>query len=459
MAGSLSEIWRDNMKRLHSAFLVVLLSTSCLLNCAGPVSEDKQKDTIKQFLPNGLTVIVKSNPDSKVLGINILGKNRSAMEPEEKTGIADFANRMLLKGTTTRSAEKVSEDLYGIGAEITLVDNPWIPYDDVYTTHSYTFIKFQTIDEFADQGIDLLSDIAKNPVFSEEEIEKARKEMMMVLGRQKGSTRQTVRELFYATLFEDHPYGKPIMGTPRTIGAITRDDLVSFHEEFYSPNNMIITVVTNFPAREMMGKIQNAFGDMQRVDLPVLDILGPGELTAHVKAEEIMEKEQVYIYLGRPLPGIFSGDVPALKVMNSILSSRLALNLRERQGLAYSVGSSTDFVKHFGWFIASIGTRPQNYQVALDGILAEMQRMKEETVSAEELEKAKNGIWGRMLFYRLSRVNQAYFMSVNEFKEVGYDYDDQYIDHIRQVTAEQVRQVAEKYLDTENYVLAVVGKT
>ncbi len=443
------------MKKFNYSFPAILLFAFCLLNCGTPIP----KDVIKQQLPNGLTVIVKSNPDSKVLGINILGKNRSAMEPEGKTGIADFVNRMLLKGTKTRSAEKISEDLSSIGVEITLVDNPWIPMDDVYTTHSYTFIKFQAIDEFADKGIELLSDIVKNPVFPEEEIEKTRKEMMMLLGRQKGSTRQTVRDLFYATLFKDHPYSKPIMGTPRTVGSITRDDLVTFHQKFYSPNNMIVTVVTNFPAVQMMGKIQNAFEDIQRVNFPTPNIPAPEGLTAPVKAQEIMEKEQVYIYLGGPLPGIFSADVPALEVMNSILSSRMGLNLREKQGLAYSVGSSANFDKQFGWFVAAIGTRPQNYQVALDGILAEMKKIKGEEVTAEELEKAKNGIWGSMLFYRLSRVNQAYFMSVNEFKEVGYDYDDKYIKRIRQVTVDQVKRVAEKYLDTENYVLAVVGKT
>ncbi len=445
------------MRKLYSVILICAIG---LLGCAGPVSEQAQEGTIKQVLDNGLTVIVESNPDSRVLGINILGKNRSAMEPEGKTGIADFTNRMLLKGTTTRSAEQISEDLYGIGAEITLTDNPWIPYDDVYTTHSFTFIKFQTIDEFADDGIGLLSDIVKSPIFPEEEIEKVRSEMMMVLGRQQGSTREMVRNLFYSTLFpKNHPYSKPIMGNQRTVGMIGREDLVSFHRTFYSPNNMIIVVVTNLPAPEMMGKIQNAFGNMQRVDFPAPAIPVPDSLTMLVKAQDIMEKEQIYIYLGRPLPGIFSGDVPPLKVMDEILSSRLALNLREKQGLAYSVGSSASFDKQFGWFVASIGTRPQNYQVALDGILAEMELMKEELVTPKELEKAKNGIWGSSLFYRLSRVNQAYFMSVSEFKEVGYDYDQRYIDHIRQVTAEQVKQAAEKYLDTENYVLAVVGKT
>jgi zinc protease len=171
-----------------------------------------------------------------------------------------------------------------------------------------------------------------------------------------------------------------------------------------------------------------------------------------------MEKEQVYIYLGEPMPGINSPDVYALDLMNSILSSRLGLNLREIKGLAYSVGSSVHFDKDFGWFIAAMGTRPQNYQVAVDGILDEMRKIKEEKVTADELEKAKNGIWGSMLFYRLSRISQAYYMGVNEFKGVGYDYDDKYIENLRRVTIDQVKQVAEKYLNIDNYVLAVVGK-
>jgi zinc protease len=425
-----------------------------------PSEEKSSSSSIykKEVLPNGLTVIVKSNPDSKVLGINILGKNRSAMEPEGKTGIADFTNRMLLKGTTSRSAEQIAKDLASIGAEITVVDNPWIPYDDVYTTHSFTFIKFQTIDEYTEKGIGLLSDLIINSNFPEEDIGKTQKEMMSILGRDKGSTHQTCRNLFYATLFKDHPYGKPIMGEAQSIGAITRDDLIEFHKKFYSPNNMIITVCTNMPPDQMINKIKAAFSNMDRVDFPEPQIPAPNPLSSPLRAEKEMEKEQIYIYLGQPMPGIQSPDAPALALLNSILSSRLGLNLREVKGLAYSVGSSVHFDKDFGWFIASIGTRPQNYQEALDGILGEMKKIKEEEVSPDELDKAKNGIWGSMLFYRLSRINQTYYMGVNEFKGAGYDYDDKYIESLRKVTIDQVKGAAEKYLDTNNYVLAVVGK-
>lgn len=442
------------MKKLCFAFLAILLTVGSLSKCGSAGSQN----VIREEFQNGLVVVVKSNPDSKVLGINILGKNRSAMEPKGKTGIADFTNRMLLKGTGSRSAEQIGKDLANIGAEITTVDNPWIPYDDVYTTHSFTFIKFQTIDEFADKGIELLSDLVINSNFPDEEIAKTKQEMMSILGKGRGSTSETCRDLFYSTLFKGHPYGKPIMGDAQSIGSITRDDLIGFHKSFYSPNNMIITVVTNLDANQMMNKIKSAFGNMPKVDFPEPQIPPPAPIDSALKVEKMMEKEQVYIYLGEAMPGIKSPNAPALDLMNSILSSRLGLNLREVKGLAYSVGSSIQFDKDFGWFIASIGTRPQNYQEALDGILGEMKKIKEEKVTPDELEKAKNGIWGSMLFYRLSRISQAYYMGMNEFRGVGYDYDDKYIETLRKVTVDQVKQVANKYLNTDNYVLAVVGK-
>lgn len=442
------------MKKLSAGFLAILFTVFSFPNYCSATTINAFATT----LPNGLTVGVRSNQDSKVVGICILGKNRSAMEPEGKTSIADFTNRMLLKGTKARSAEMISVDLASIGAEMTVTDNPFIPYDDVYTTHSYTFIKFQTIDEFTDQGIELLSDLVINPIFPDEEIAKTKQEMMGIIGRSKGSTSETCRQLFYSTLFKDHPYGKAIMGDAMSIGSITRDDLVAFHQKFYSPNNMILSVVSNLPADQMMNKIKSAFGTMPRFDFPEPQIPPPSPLSAPVKVEKQMEKEQVYIYLGEPMPGIESPEVYALDLMNSVLSSRLGLNLREQKGLAYSVGSSVNFDRGFGWFIAAMGTRPQNYQVALDGILEEMKKIKAGNVTEAELEKAKNGIWGSMLMYRLSRVNQAFYMCVNEFKGVGYDYDDKYVENLRKVTVDQVKQSTEKYLNTDNYVLSVVGK-
>ena len=429
--------------------------------------EEKKKDFttpssqskyLKEVLPNGLEVFIRSNLDSKIFALNILGKNRSALEPEGKTGVVDFINRMLVKGTSKKTAEEISQELSSIGAELKLVDNPFIPYDDVYTSRLYSFIRFQTLDEFAEQGVELLSDLVKNPEFSLEEVEKSRQEITSIIKRGNQSTYKTCRNLFYSELFKDHPYGKTIMGDENSINSITQKDLIDFHKEFYSPKNMILTVVTSLPPDKVLALIKRNFGDLPEVGFGSISTPKPQEITSPVEVTKEMKKKQVYLYLGNLLPGINHPDAPALVVANSILSTRLGQNLREKKGLAYSVGSSVKFDKDFGWFIASIGTRPKNYKEALQGILNQINQMKENPVTEKELERAKNSLWGNLLFYRLSRINQAYYMGVNEFLGLGYDYDQSYLEKIRAVTKEKINEVAQRYLDTENYVLATVGK-
>ena len=289
-------------------------------------------------------------------------------------------------------------------------------------------------------------------------MEEVRGTLMGVLGRNSGSTLDACRDLFYATLFEGQAYAKTIDGSPRTIGTITRADLVDYHKKFYSPGNMIITVGTNQNADSMMAMVKNAFGGMAKVALLTAPALaGPppvGVKTAHLP----MEKEQVYIFLGNYLPGVSDSNTAAIQLAAEVLSSRLQLNLREKQGLAYSVGAGASFDRDFGWYVCTMGTGAANYERARDGILAEIEKLKGEGPTDDELETAKNSIWGTSLTRRLSRINQAYYMGIGEYLGTGYDYDEKFLPRMRAVTAEQVKAAAAKYFDTVNYVLATVGK-
>jgi len=427
-------------------------------------ASSSQSKYLKETLPNGLEVIIRSNLDSRVFALNILGKNRSASEPEGKTGMVNFINSMLVKGTSKRTAETITQQLASIGGQLKLVDDPNVPYDDIYTSRLYSFIRFETLDEFvefdleADQGIELLSDLVKNSKFPQDEVEKTRTEILSILKRESESTSKTCSNLFYSELFKDHPYRKTVLGDENTISSITQTDLIDFHKKFYSPKNMILTVVTSLSPEKVLALIKTNFGDIPSTDFSSPSIPQPKMITSPAEVKKEMKKEQVYIYLGNLLPGINNPDAQTLEVANSILSTRLGLNLREKKGLAYSVGSSVSFDKDLGWFIASIGTRPKNYKEALDGILNEINQLRENPVTEKELETAKNSLWGNLLFYRLSRINQAYYMGVNEFLGAGYDYDEKHLEKIRAVTKEMVKEVAQKYLDTKNYVLAVVGK-
>ncbi|MEE9553937.1 MAG: pitrilysin family protein [candidate division Zixibacteria bacterium] len=413
---------------------------------------------VREVLPNGLTLIIKYNPDSRVYAINILGKNRSACEPEGKDGITDFVNRMLTQGADGMDAETVQNKLDDLGATITANDNPYIPYDDRYTTNTYSFIKFETIDEYAEAGTKLLYQIVAKPDFPESEIEKTRQRVMGMLGMSSGSTYQIARKGYYSKLFEGYPLSKTVMGSHRTVAGFTRDDLVNHHRHFYAPNNMIMAIATNIEPETIKAWIYETFKQMQRDDSEYPSISNPGKPSGIIETHHEMEKEQIYIYMGSLTPGLKSPDAPAIAMASSIISTRMRLNLREKQGLAYSVGMGANFMPDFGWTIVSMGTGFENYEVAKNGLIAEIDKVKVVAPEEGELTKAQNSTWGSMLLARASRINQAYYMCKNEFLGVGYDYEDDYLTKVRQVTTADVQRVVKDYFDTKNMVISTAGK-
>ena len=417
----------------------------------------KHSSYLREVLDNGLTVIIKSNPYSRVFALNVLGKNRCVSEPAGRDGITDFVNRMIEKGTRSRSADQLARELAAIGANVTLYDNPWIPFDDRYTTHEYSFMKFETIDEFHRRGIELFSDMIKNPAFNPDEVENVRQQMLGIIGRNTGSTYKTARREFYSSLFEGHPYARTIEGSFRSVSSITVEDLKEHHRRFYAPENMIMTIATSHSPGKVIALIKEHFGDMPpgRETPPPLP---PESLDAVKTAHASMDKEQVYIYIGGFIPSALSPEAAALEVAGEILSGRLRKNLREKEGLAYTVGASAVLDKNTGWYICSIGTGTQNFERAKTGILNEIEKLKNEPPTEAELEETINSIWGSSLMANLSRIGQAYYMGVYEYLGLGYNYAETYMENIKAVTPEKVSSVVKDYFATDHYVIATAGK-
>jgi len=412
----------------------------------------------RELLDNGLTLIVKSSPDSKVFAVNVLGKNRSANEPDSLAGITDFVNRCLEQGTLSRSPSQLSRDLAAIGANVTLYDNPWIPYDDRYTTREFSFFKFETIDEFARRGVGLMLDMLLYPSFDSSEVENVRTSMLSVIGRNAGSTRDVARNLFYRLMFQGTPFAKPIMGTPETIRSITIDDLKAYHDRYYSPTNIIVTISTERPADEVIAWFKETLGRLALVSMDTPEItepdLGIENRTDHVD----LDKKQVYLYLGSTLPGANGPDAAAIQVAVSILSDRLYLKLREKQGLAYSVGAGATLDRNFGWYYCAMGTGTENYQTALDGIKLEIQKLKLDGPTRAEISRARNQIWGHLMSAKLSRINQAYYLGVNEYLGRDVNYDSEFLKALADVNVESIRRVVGRYFRDSGYVLATAGK-
>lgn len=412
----------------------------------------------REVLPNGLTVIIKSDSTSRVFAMNVLGKHRTLMEPRGKAGITDFVDHTLERGTTSRDAARLAADLARIGAQVTLYDNPWIPFDDRYTTRMFSFLKFETIEEYAPEGFELFVDMILNPAFDSSEIENVRMRLLGALDRRSQSPQEAARSLFYRTLFEDSLFARPVEGTPRSLTSITREDLAEHHRRFYSPQNMIVAIATTRTPDEVVEWVRETLGQVSPVrgtKTPAYG--GPEMLIDRREVHTELATEQVAIYMGGSLPGANEEQAVPAQVAAELLSNRLFRSLREQQGLAYSVGTGARFDRSFGWYYSVISTGSGNYDRALRGLILETEKLKLDGPAYDELAGARNQIWGSLASARLSRINQAYHLAVNEYYGRKLNYTKEFVERLQAVDVNAIRRVMARWFVTDAAVVASAG--
>lgn len=397
-------------------------------------------DRIDTTLANGLRLIVLSNDDSEVFAIHMLAKSRSWQEPAGEMGIADLLHRLLLEGAGDLGAGEQREALERIGAEVKVCDAGFIPYDDYYTVPSYSFVRFTTIDENAERGLDLFADMVRRPRFENFE---AKKQEMLMLARGRASKPSEVsRRLLAEALYGGHPLAADPEGTLESIPALTADDVARFHEMYFAPDNLILTVVTSLPADEIASMVERRFADAPRFTKRKPAPPEPPLTTADRLAEEEVGAGQGYIREGY-VTRILREDRAALQLAVSILSDKMAFDLRETRGLAYSLGAGVSFDGGSAMIGAAMGTDPANFDEAIPAIREHFDRFGGTlAIEPDELERAVNGLLGRMNMRRLSRPNQAYWMGLDAFTGGGEDW----VDRLRAVKPDDVVRAANAYL-------------
>lgn len=410
----------------------------------------------KVVLKNGLTIIVNSNIDSDVFAIHLLAKNRSLMEPEAKTGVVDFIHRIMERGTREKDYKTFQKELSSIGAVLKTKDSESIPYDDFYTTNEYSYIRLETIDEYFNKGIEILSDIISKPRFESEDIESVRLEMLNLIKKEDSRPDTLSKKLFFAEVFKGLPQSKPIVGTYETINSITKEDLENFHKIYFSPNNLIITVATGVETDMVIKAFKKTLGNKikKRINIPSIDYSKP--LSNSSKSINIeLNKSQSYIRLGK-LIKIEPKDKIVLNLISYILSERMAFELRERQGLAYSLGAGFSSYNSHALFGASIGTTIGTVEKAKAGIFKEIEGFKKTEIRGEDLERAVNKYTSSELMRGLSRINQCYYTGIAEFYKKGIDYQKRLLADLKKVKLDEINRAKERYLNIENMIEVVV---
>ncbi len=409
----------------------------------------------KSVLPSGATLVTATSSGSDMFGMHVLIKNRSAIEGEYAGG-AEILHSLLDSGTDLYSGDEIQDQLAGIGAQTKFIDMSFIPYDDYYNSAEWGYIRFECLNEDAETGIQLLTHMMSNTVLDEGKVEEGLSGANMRLMMKKSSGSQTASNEF-GKLFlgEDHPSTKSISGTPSSLAMINLSVLQDLQKNYFRPENYIITISSSLPhiqLETLFNRIwMNTGSPAARAEI-VLP-------SANEKQEKKIElgKEQANIRLGYKFD-INPDDKAAVSLMTDLLSYRMMFDLRETQGLAYSLGISDGSYKDKGWMIASIGTGAENADHVISEMKAYFNPDKLADVDANEIRKTVNSNKGRYMMRNLTRIGQAFYMGYYEFLtgdyetavKRGYEYDA--------ITPEDIRQVAEKYLYLpENYTLLIVN--
>ncbi|HEX5000236.1 MAG TPA: pitrilysin family protein [Terriglobia bacterium] len=408
----------------------------------------------ERVLDNGLKVLLVENRTIPSVSIHASVFAGSRHERKEKAGLAIMASRLLDEGTTRRTSLEIAEAIESVGGAI-----------DTDGSYERTMLSSSVLTKDVGLAIDLAADILINPQFPEDAIAKEQERTIAEIASAMDRPQVVAGWAFNKLIYGRHPLGRPTHGYRETVAAITRDDLVEFHDRHFAPNNALLSIVGDVTIDEIWPDIQRHFSSWKPKTIPTARHARPVRQKDKREKRIVMPAEQVNIYLGHL--GIERGnpDYYALQTLDTILGSgagftaRIPQRLRDEMGLAYTTFAGITMTAGLepGKFIAFIGTSPENTALAIEGLLGEVRRIVKEPVTADELKDAQDYLTGSFVFAFESSSQIARFLTHAEVYGLGFDFIEKYPEYINKVTIDDVARVARKYLDYENYSLVVVG--
>lgn len=405
------------------------------------------------ILDNGMVLLLSERHTIPSVTINMLIKAGQVAEPSDKGGLASLTAGLLTEGTKKRTASQIAEEIEFVGGGIGASGG-----DDSVS------VNLTVLKKDLDLGLDILSDILVNPMFPDDEIKRKIKETKAAIEKQKDDPSAVAGKEFARLLFGEHPYGRPVEGTPESLDKITRHDIVKFHADYYAPNNTIMAVVGDVTEDEIVSKLNIYLKEWGRRDVPKLSF--PPVKSPRHKIIKPLDKKitQANIVLGHIGIERENPDYYAAYVMNYILggggfTSRLMDNIRDTKGLAYDVHSYFSPMKYSGTFNIGVQTKNESAKTAIDEALKEMERIRKEAVTDKELEDAKAYLTGSFPLRLDTNGKIAGILTAVEFFNLGLDYPDRYPKIINALTKNDILRAAQKYLKPDSYILVVVGDT
>src|ERR1700732_257484 len=402
----------------------------------------------RQKLPNGLTIITEQMQHIRSASIGIWLQTGSRDEDAEWNGISHFLEHMVFKGTSHRTAEEIARQVDSIGGNL-----------DAFTAKECICFNVKVLDENVPVALEILTDLVLHPTFTAEDIVRERGVILEEIKMDADNPDYLVHEIFTQNFWKDHPLGKPILGTKDTVKKFERDAVLETYTHRFAPGNIIVAAAGHLDHDQFVDLVVKHF-----------EHLKPAKNGFHSSEPKIVPRivlrnkkalEQVQLCIGVPAYPIAHEKRHAGYILNTLLgggmSSRLFQNIRERQGLAYSIYSDLNPYRDTGCMAVYAGTSLASANKVVRSVVNEFRNLKNERVPDEELRRSKDQLKGSLM---LSLESSTARMSNLARQEMYFDHFqdlDELIEKIEAVTADDLQTLAQEFFKTESIAVTALG--
>lgn len=407
-----------------------------------------QQQTIhRNVLDNGIVVLAVENPAADIISTRIFLRAGSQWEPREKAGLSNLLSAVLTKGTEQLSSIEIAEKIESVGA-----------YLSADAASDYFLLSLKTVSSDWLQILQLAGQILRSPSFPEAEVELERQLIIQDIRSQKEQPFSVAFDQLRQAMYKNHPYGVSVLGTEDSVSQLSRSDLEEYYQTHFRPDNIVISIAGRVTPEEATEQVERIFGDWLPNKTPLPTKILPSVPFQPYQIKKPQETKQSVVMLGYLAPSVQDAEFAGLKLLNTYLgnglSSRLFVELRQKRGLAYDVSSFYATRQSTSTFITYMGTAPENTNIAIDGLRAEVERLASSSLSEDELQVAKNKLLGQYALGKQTNSQLAQVYGLYEILGLGIKFDDQFQQDINSVTPEMTQAAAKRYF-LEPYVSLV----
>jgi predicted Zn-dependent peptidase len=425
-------------------------NTATLVEPAAPSATTTPRNIRRTTLPNGLLVLTEQMPHVRSVSMGVWVDSGSRDEAPAVNGISHFVEHMVFKGTTTRSAKQFAREVDAIGGNL-----------DAFTGKETICFNIRVLDENVPPALDLLSDLVLHPTFTPEDLAREQGVILEEIKMDEDNPDYLVHEIFTQNFWKGNALGRPILGTAKTVSSFNQQIVFDDYNHRFTPQNLVFSAAGNLDHDTFVDLVGGHFASLAASTSELLAKTPAPTPNPHITLKNKKSLEQVQFCLGVPAPRIADEDRFAVFLLNTMLgsgmSSRLFQSIREERGLAYSIYSEMSPFRDAGCLAIYAGTSADKTREVLTLTLAELTRLKQETVSVSELERAKGQFKSNMVIGLESSSSRMSSLARQQMYFGRFFLVDEIVTLIEQVTPDQIQTIAQQLFQPESIALTLLG--